>query len=157
LVAAHGRFGHALALHGFDWDEATVPRRGIVLGGRAPLAHKEALRRAIEEAVGRGRIAYYVADTEDDHREHRGVDGDLGDRVWRGRLAGLEAANLVNRLSPAGLHVELSRGVRLDPGLAEAVARALGRALANLLPARQRPGADADPAVTGTLELAMAG
>lgn len=136
LVSAHGGFEHAVALHGFRWDEdphdASTHRRGIVLGGRAPRAHKEAIRQEIAAAAGARRIAFFVADPAGSSN-HPGADGDLGAFPGLAELGGLAPDDLVNRLSAAGLQIEQSLGVRLDPALAGQVARASARVMDDVL------------------------
>ncbi len=137
LMTVFPPFAHAVALHGFRWgprdDDRRQDRRGIVLGGRAPIATKLAVRQAIEVELGiRGLIAFYLADESAGDRSFPGFDGDLADLDGVPALRGTGARNVVNRLSPSGLHVEQSRGVRESPILAAKVAAGVARAFDDL-------------------------
>lgn len=143
LVDTYGSFTHAVALHGFDWDESTtVQLRGIIIGGRVPRAVKQAVRAAIVAAVdadlgaGTGnQIAYYIADTPLGDQNFIGADGNLALFADLGGLRGEAVNNLVNRLSAGGnngIQLEQSRGIRENVALANAVAKGVANALAAL-------------------------
>jgi len=143
LLTAYPPFRSAVGLHGFRWgrrlgypDES---KRGLILGGRASKDDKLTIRAAIESEVGiRGLIAFYVADEREGDASFRGLDGDLGAFDQTPFLRGTSARNVVNRLSPAGIQIEQSRGVRHHPILAEKVAVGIAKALAEI--ARQPNG-----------------
>lgn len=142
LVARYSTFPHALAFHGFSWNETSASfKEGIVIGGRASLADKLAVKAAIEAEVGTGVISFYVADGSGDH-SFPGPDGDLAAFPDLAELRGVSADNIVNRLSPAGgIQIEQSRGVRETTLLATGVATGAANALHHLV-----TGAGAAPA-----------
>jgi hypothetical protein len=134
LLTVYPPFRSAVALHGFRWGprlgHPDEYKRGVILGGRASKDDKLALRAAIEEEVGiRGLIAFHVADEREGDASFRGLDGDLGAFDQTRYLRGTNARNVVNRLSPAGIQIEQSRGIRHHPILAEKVAVGIARGL----------------------------
>jgi hypothetical protein len=133
LVARYTTFPHAFAFHGFNWDETDAGfKRGIVIGGRASLADKLAVKNAIEAEAGTGVISFYVADGSG-NCSFPGPDGDLAAFSDLAELRGVSADNIVNRLSPAGgIQIEQSRGVR-ETALATGVATGVANALHDLV------------------------
>ncbi len=134
LLTAYPPFRSAVALHGFRWGrrlgKPEEHKRGLILGGRASQDDKLTMRAAIEREVGiRGLIAFYVADEREGDVSFRGLDGDLGNFDQTRYLRGTNARNVVNRLSPSGIQIELSRGIRHHPILAEKVAVGIAKAI----------------------------
>lgn len=142
LVARYGRFPHAAALHGFAWEaervaEADSWRSGIVVGGRAPVADKQAVVQEISRLVGPGKVSFVIADPAGDTDYADGPDGSLMACSKYTELRGVAAGDLVNVLSPAGgIYLAQSVGVRevygaqVAIGLARALDRILSRSLA---------------------------
>ena len=134
LLTAFPPFRFAVALDGFRWglrpDAAGASKRGIILGGRAPKCAKLALRKAIEQQIGiRGLIAFYIADEREGDESFPGIDGDLAMFGELSQVRGTGARHVVHRLSPAGLVIQQSLGVRRHAILAEKVAVGAARAL----------------------------
>ncbi len=136
LVDTYTTWPHALALHGFTWDETTDTatwKRGIVIGGRASLTHKQTIKDAIEDEVGVGVISFVLTNTAGADVAIAGLDGNLGSFAKVSELRGTSTQNIVNRLSPTGgIQIEQSRGVRDNVTLAEQVAIGLANALHDL-------------------------
>lgn len=137
LMTAFPPFSYAVALHGFRWgprdDDPHQDKRGIVLGGRAPISDKLAIRQAIEVELGiSGLVAFYLADESTGDHSFPGLDGDLADFDGTPALRGTGARDVVNRLSPHGLRIEQSRGVRESSILTEKVAAGIARAIEDL-------------------------
>ena len=133
LEDTYTTFPHAAALHGFSWDETVATKRGIVIGGDAPLADKLAVKAAIEAEVGAGIIAFYIGDDGGD-LNFAGLDGSLATFSGVGGLRGTANDNLLNRISPnGGIQLEQSKGIR-ETALAADVALGLANALNNLVP-----------------------
>lgn len=134
LLKVYPPFRSAVALHGFRWGRRLGRpdeyKRGLIVGGRASKDDKLTIRAAIESEVGiRGLIAFYIADEREADASFRGLDGDLGTFDQIPYLRGTNARNVVNRLSPAGVQIEQSRGVRHRPILAEKVAIGIAKGL----------------------------
>jgi len=101
-------FTHAVAFHGFDEAE-------ILIGGTAPAALKEEIRRAIEAAIGGSDICIRIATPDDE-------------------FGGDDPCNIVNRLTvrtAGGIQIEQGLTARRDHGsaIADAVATVYARRL----------------------------
>jgi phage replication-related protein YjqB (UPF0714/DUF867 family) len=145
-------FRYAVALHGFQWDNANS-KRGIILGGMAPHADKHRVMVGIKIAIANDdalgpaevdRVAFYIAST-------RGIAGNAYPAPNQGwdtdfhfeSKAGMSPKNIVNRLSSSvgaildghrgGIQLEQSTAVRLDKKLRAAVARGVAAAINDLL------------------------
>jgi hypothetical protein len=133
--------GHrfAVAFHGFAVDDEP-DFLGIIVGGRAPLAHKQTVQEKIESAITAAdpniTVHYYVAD----------IDGVPGPgTAWNGipvsDYTGTGVDNLINRLCPndgtemhrGGIQIEQSAAVRSNETLRTAVARGVAAAMIKLL------------------------
>ena len=118
LVGLYGTFPYAVALHGFTWNsesatDATTWRYGIVIGGRATVAEKQAVMNAIVAQVGANKISFAIADPAGDVDFPNGPNGSVMAASGYSELRGVATDNIVNVLSSAGgIQLEQSRGVR---------------------------------------------
>lgn len=149
-------FQYAVALHGFQWDDASS-KKGIILGGMAPRADKHAVMAAIKRAIvsdadlGQDevdRLAFYVANTDAPNDACPAPDQGWDAGFVFASKTGLSPNNIVNRLSSpvgatldgrcGGIQLEQSTAVRLDKKLRAAVARGVAAAIDELLSLRPR-------------------
>ncbi len=138
LMTSYLPFRYAVGLHGFSWerrdDDPSQYRRGIIIGGRASMSDKLAIRSAIEAELGISTlIAFYIADEVEGDQSFRGLDGDLTALGKSRRWRGTSVRNIANRLSPSGIHIEQSRGVRRNAIISEKVALGIAKGLDKLV------------------------
>jgi hypothetical protein len=141
LVGLHGTFPRAVALHGFTWNDESATnsstwRYGIVIGGRASVADKQAVMNAIVAQVGANQISFAIADPAGDLDFPNGPNGSVMAASGYSGLRGVATDNVLNVLSPTGgIQLEQSRGVRetYKSQVATGVANALSDLLSSSL------------------------